>query len=138
MEPRTALLLIAHGSREPQANRELHETAARLRGSGIGCSVFPCFLEIESPDIPSAFEQATEGGAENIIAFPYFLSTGAHVRKDIPQILADCAQRHPTVTVTLTRALGPDPALDRIIADRLREGGMRIDSAEGEEDGRRP
>lgn len=138
MQPRTALLLIAHGSREPQANRELHEAAARLRGSGIGCSVFPCFLEIESPDIPSAFEQATAGGAENIIAFPYFLSTGAHVRKDIPEILASCARNHPTVNVTLTRALGPDPALDQIVEARLREGGMRIDSAEGEEDGKRP
>src|SRR5437762_268101 len=48
--PRTALLLIAHGSRQPDANADLHFVAAGLRQRGHAV-VVASFLELAEPDI---------------------------------------------------------------------------------------
>ena len=46
----TALLLIAHGSRYPAANADLHHVAEGLRGRGHGI-VVASFLELAPPTI---------------------------------------------------------------------------------------
>ena len=49
----TAVLLIAHGSRQQSANDDLHELAGRLTVQGICSIVEACFLELSEPDIPT-------------------------------------------------------------------------------------
>ena len=125
-----AVLLIAHGSREDQANQEVRDLAARIeKFLGQEAQVLACFLEIEPPGIQEAFAKAVEAGAESVVACPYFLSSGVHVRKDIPVILQECLKEFPKVTAWVTPALGPDPRFDRIIMDRLSKEGMEQVSA---------
>ena len=59
---RTAVLLIAHGSREPSANDDLHELAARLAATGEHPIVVACFLELAEPDIPTGGERVRCAG----------------------------------------------------------------------------
>src|SRR5262249_6886352 len=54
---RTAVLLIAHGSRESTANDDLNALAARLAASGEHPIVVSCFLELAEPDIPTGGER---------------------------------------------------------------------------------
>ena len=59
---RTAVLLIAHGSRHEPANDDLH---ADGRGSPRGAttrSSRPAFLELAEPDIPAGGSAASSGG----------------------------------------------------------------------------
>ena len=128
MDSETAILLIAHGSREAKANAELHELGGRLEGVLGRGRVYPCFLEIEGPTIQEAFRAAMANGARRMIAFPFFLSTGVHVRKDIPEILADCLRETEGISVSITPALGPDPSLDRIVLERILSGGKAIEA----------
>ncbi len=58
-------------------------------------------------------------------AVPAFLARGYHVSTDIPAHVG--ASDHPAVTVT--PALGPDPALVRVVVDRLVESGWRTDDS---------
>ncbi|MFI1463463.1 sirohydrochlorin chelatase [Nocardia carnea] len=53
------------------------------------------------------------------VVVPAFLASGYHVYQDVPREVRDSA--HPAVTVTA--AMGPDPALARIMAVRLRAAG---------------
>lgn len=55
------------------------------------------------------------------VVVPAFLASGYHVYQDVPREVDDSA--HPAVTVT--PAMGPDPALARIMAVRLRAAGWR-------------
>ncbi|WP_459547685.1 sirohydrochlorin chelatase [Nocardia sp. X0981] len=55
------------------------------------------------------------------VVVPAFLASGYHVYQDVPREVADSG--HPAVTVT--PAMGPDPALARIMAVRLRAAGWR-------------
>ena len=47
----TAILLIAHGSRQPLANDDLYQLATRIAERGEYPIVEPCFLELAEPDI---------------------------------------------------------------------------------------
>ncbi|WP_280397896.1 sirohydrochlorin chelatase [Nocardia carnea] len=55
------------------------------------------------------------------VVVPAFLASGYHVYQDVPREVADSG--HPAVMVT--PAMGPDPALARIMAMRLRAAGWR-------------
>lgn len=115
------MLLIAHGSRQDIANREVCEMAQRLSEPLPDWSVQPCFLEIASPSIPEGFRKVVDSGCTKIVAVPFFLTTGAHVGEDIPRILEDCRKDSPGVQVTLAPAIGPDPDLDEIALKRVAE-----------------
>ena len=50
----SALLLIAHGSRQAEANQDLHDVVQSLRAQGRYSIVEPAFLELAEPSIEEA------------------------------------------------------------------------------------
>ena len=51
---------------------------------------------------------------------PYFLSAGVHLLRDLAAARDALHRRHPGVEFRLGPALGPDPLLDRLVAERVR------------------
>ena len=118
-EGRTAVLLIAHGSRHPAANDDLHRLAARLAERGEYPIVEPSFLELAEPDIQAGGDRCVARGATRVLMVPYFLSAGVHLLRDLAAARETLGLRHPGVTFRLGQALGPDPLLDRLVAERI-------------------
>jgi sirohydrochlorin ferrochelatase len=118
---RTAVLLIAHGSREHGANSDLHDLAGRIRDSGAYPIVEPCFLELAEPDIPTGGQRCITQGATHVLMVPYFLSAGIHLRRDLTAARAELSRRHPGVEFRLGAPLGPHPLLDSLVTARIRE-----------------
>lgn len=116
----TAVLLIAHGSRHARANEDLIELAVRLRAAGFDI-VEACFLELAEPDIPTGGDRCVGQGARRVLMIPYFLSMGVHLVRDLAGAREELAARHPGVEFVLGRPLGPDPLLDRLVGERIRE-----------------
>src|SRR5271165_2095577 len=101
----TALLLIAHGSRHPEANADLDHVARGLaeRGHAI---VIASFLELASPTIDEGGRMCVEHGAGRVVLTPYFLSAGVHVRRDLAEARDNLARRFPDVEFRLSEPLG--------------------------------
>jgi sirohydrochlorin ferrochelatase len=118
---KTALLLIAHGSRQPEANDDLHDLSARLRLTGRYTLVEPAFLELAAPTIDEAGRRCVEQGAERVILLPYFLSAGVHVQRDLQGYRDRLAVAHPAVAFALAEPLGRHPLLLEIVAQRAEE-----------------
>ncbi len=118
---RTAVLLIAHGSREPSANDDLLELARRLAASGPYPIVEACFLELTEPDIPAGGARCVAQGATRVLIVPYFLSAGVHLRRDLTAVRDELGRRHPQVEFRLGAPLGPHSLLDQLVAMRIRE-----------------
>jgi sirohydrochlorin ferrochelatase len=118
---RTAVLLIAHGSRQQSANDDLHELAGRLTAQGAYPIVEACFLELAEPDIPTGAERCVSRGATRVLMIPYFLSAGVHLRRDLTATRDEMSRRHPDVVFLLGSPLGPHPLLDHLVAIRVRE-----------------
>jgi sirohydrochlorin ferrochelatase len=118
---RTAVLLIAHGSRQQSANDDLRELAGRLTAGGAYPIVEACFLELAELDIPTGAERCVSRGATRVLMIPYFLSAGVHLRRDLTVARDELSRRHPDVAFLLGSPLGPHPLLDQLVIIRVRE-----------------
>lgn len=117
----TALLLIAHGSRQEEANADLVYVVAELRRLGRYAIVEASFLELAEPDIDGGSARCVAQGAGRVVLLPYFLSAGIHVRRDLTEACRRLAERHPHVEFRLAEPLGRHPLLLEVVAERARE-----------------
>jgi sirohydrochlorin ferrochelatase len=117
----TALLLIAHGSRQPGANDDLFHAAAGLRRHGRYRPVEASFLELAEPGLDAAAARLAAQGARRVVLLPYFLSAGVHVRRDLAAARDRLAARYPQVEFRLAEPLGRHPLLLRVVAERADE-----------------
>lgn len=115
-----ALLVIAHGSVVPGAEREVWALADRLREKSELDVVEVGYLDYTEPSIPEAVAACVERGATEIVVLPYFLAEGYLVRK-VRLALTAAMANHPGVRLREARALGPDPRFAEIVMDRIRE-----------------
>jgi sirohydrochlorin ferrochelatase len=107
------LVTVAHGTRNPAGNlvaREITELAA----ARLGVLAVASYVELCDPEFADVVRTATEP----VQAVPLLLSTGYHVKHDLPAA-ADAAP----VAVKLGPPLGPDPMLAEAQVARLREAG---------------
>ena len=118
---KTAVLLIAHGSRQASANDDLHDLAARLGGRGDYPIVVASFLELAEPDIAVGGARCVSMGASRVLMVPYFLSSGVHLVRDLTAARDELGRSHPQVEFKLGPALGPHPLLDELVAERVRQ-----------------
>jgi sirohydrochlorin ferrochelatase len=117
----TALLLIAHGSRNAEANDDLHHMVAELRRRGPYAIVEGCFLELAEPDIFRAGRSCVAQGADRVILLPYFLSPGVHVRRDLRDFRDKLAGELAPATFLLGEPLGRHQLLTELVALRAKE-----------------
>jgi sirohydrochlorin cobaltochelatase len=118
---RTGLLIMAHGSPSPASNAPIYGVAKRVRAVGRYDAVTVCFMDLNKPSIPAAIDDMTERGIHQIIAMPYFLQLGNHVKEDLPALVAAARVRHPASTILLAEHLAYDRLLVSVIADRVAE-----------------
>jgi sirohydrochlorin ferrochelatase len=115
------LVLVAHGTRKQAGVALIADLAAQVAAT-LDRPVRVAFVDVLGPT-PAEVLAATPGRPTVLV--PAFLACGYHVRADIPAHVA--ASGHDDVVVT--RALGPDPALIRVLVDRLVETGWRPDDS---------
>jgi sirohydrochlorin ferrochelatase len=119
---KTALLLIGHGSRVPEANGVLGEVARSLRRRMRRFVVEPAFLEISQPDVQTAIDRCVAQGAARILFVPYFLYLGGHVGRDLPEHIVQGRTRHPAIEIRIAPHLGYDDRVIAVVIDRIRQG----------------
>src|SRR5689334_8071062 len=115
---KTALILIAHGSRNASANEDLHALANDLRATSEYAIVEPAFLELAPPTVNDAAQACVMQEAQRVILVPYFLSAGVHVRRDLEAHRDRLAATYSDVTFLLAEPLGPHPLLKEIVLQR--------------------
>jgi len=116
-----ALLLIAHGSRRPEANADLEYVAAAMRKRGRYGIVQVAYLELAEPSIAEGGRRCVELGARSVTLLPYFLSPGVHARDDMQEARRLLAQHYPDVRFRLAEPLGRHPLLLDVVEQRACE-----------------
>ncbi len=117
----SAILLIAHGSRREEANRDLARLADMLRPRSSGRRVEIAYLELAAPSIPDGLARCRAEGATEIHMLPWFLSAGSHVTDDLTSFRDEFQAAHPGTSVVLHPPLGLHPLMVEILLDRLGE-----------------
>ncbi len=117
--PRTAILLIAHGSRLETANQDLLWLADELAQRRPGDLIETAFLEIAEPDIPTGGATCVERGAGRVVLVPFFLAAGRHASLHLAEHRDQLARRFPEVHWELRPPLGRHPGLIDVVSDRI-------------------
>ncbi|AQT80374.1 cobalamin biosynthesis protein CbiX [Mycolicibacterium litorale] len=107
------LILVAHGTRNPHGLTTISEIASAVAGQ-VG-PVRTTFVDVLGPN-PREVLAASDAPA---VVVPAFLAAGYHVNADLPARVRESGHPH----VTITAALGPDPALAQVMRARLIDAG---------------
>jgi sirohydrochlorin ferrochelatase len=114
-----AILLIDHGSVKAEANHMVSCMANLLQHMvGDAVVVRHAHMELAEPSIAVGFGDCVHAGATEIIAFPYMLSPGKHVTRDVPRLVAEAAREFPGTAYRVTGAFGVHEKLAELIAVR--------------------
>lgn len=101
-----ALLLLAHGARDPRWAAPFETLAQRLRALAPDVAVHLSYLDFLAPDLPTAGAELARSGCKRIDVLPLFLGAGGHVRNDVPRLVRELAQDYPHVDWFTRTAIG--------------------------------
>lgn len=112
-----ALILFAHGARDPRWAEPLERLAQVIRARDPSIPVALAFLEMMTPTLQQAVDALAAQGVERIDLLPVFWSGGGHVVRDLPRMLADAQARHPGIAMDVLPVLSDLPGvLDAVAA----------------------
>lgn len=106
--PVEAWILLAHGSRRPNANRPIEMLADRLGAVTAYWSV--------APSLETRLQEMAQLGLKRIAILPYFLFAGG-ITDAIAQTVTALAPQFPTLELQLTPPLEASPALADLLVD---------------------
>ncbi|MEV1019064.1 sirohydrochlorin chelatase [Streptomyces sp. NPDC050264] len=115
--PDPALVLVAHGSRDPRALATARELAERIREQRPGLTVRLGSIELNEPLVADVLAGLPAGGRAVLV--PLLLSRGYHVKRDLPR----AAEAAGHLLTRVAGPLGPHPLLVDVLHARLREAG---------------
>jgi len=115
--PHRAIILLAHGSRDPLWRAPIEAVAERIRTSAPGTPVLCAYLELCAPTLPEAAAELATGGVRAIRVFPLFFGVGKHAREDLPRLVGQIQADHPGIAVELLPTAGEYPELTVLMAN---------------------
>jgi sirohydrochlorin cobaltochelatase len=116
-----ALLLAAHGTTDQAGVDAFAALAARVGqlAAADGTRVAGGFIELSAPALRDAVSSLVNGHPTAMVAVPLMLSAAGHAKGDIPAALAREQVRHPGLSWTYGRPLGPHLVLLELLAARI-------------------
>jgi sirohydrochlorin cobaltochelatase len=115
LKHREAIVLFAHGSREPRWARPFERLASAV-GKKTRLPVRLAFLEAMNPSLEKAVAALVKEGARSIRVVPVFLGYGGHLRDDLPKLVNAVGGQHAGLRLTLDRPVGEQAAVIEAIA----------------------
>ncbi|MEV5436127.1 sirohydrochlorin chelatase [Streptomyces sp. NPDC052682] len=116
-----ALLIAGHGTRDDAGAEAFRDFVRELGRRNPHLPVAGGFIELSPPPLGEAVTELVERGVRRFAAVPLMLVSAGHAKGDIPAALAREKERHPGISYTYGRPLGPHPALLSVLERRLEE-----------------
>jgi sirohydrochlorin cobaltochelatase len=115
---KTTFLLVGHGSREPQGNRDIEKFAHNWQAQHPSWRIKVCFIEFATVLLDEGFDRAAQN-AQRVLVIPLILNAAGHVKMEIPEHLAEARRRHPAVEFNYGQHLGVSITLLTMLKRRL-------------------
>ena len=114
--PKSALVLFAHGSRDPKWAEPFKAIQALIRAQATGMPVELAFLELMQPGIQECLIELANKSVKRISIVPIFLAAGRHLREDLPALVAPIQKQYPHLVINVTAPIGDIPEFQAAIA----------------------
>lgn len=119
MSETPALLLIAHGTRDPRGPEEMATLLGHVRAR-LDAPVSAAWLEdFADPDVPAAVADLAGRGAQRVVTLPLLHFAAGHAKTDVPGELVRARQAHPDVELVHGQVLGLHAQLFAVARERV-------------------
>ena len=120
------LILVAHGSPDPDWRRPLEALETRLRSLSVARPVRMAYMDFLEPSVAQAARELAAAGYQRAHVLAAFLSPGGrHIKKDIPALIERTNAEVEDIELHLVPgALGEDPG----VIEALAEAALRASS----------
>ena len=116
MSAQSAIILFAHGARDPKWSPPFQRIQALVSESLPDIAVELAFLERMTPDLTTAVARVAQAGAKRVTVIPLFLGTGGHVKEDLAALIQELERQNPMLQFYVTSPIGEDDELVAAIA----------------------
>lgn len=114
----TTILLVGHGSRGREGNKETVHFAAQWRERHPDWRIEVCFIEHAEVLLAEGLDRAAQG-AGKVLVIPFILNAAGHVKMELPAAIAAARERHPAVDFAVTRHLGMGRDIFAVLQSQL-------------------
>ena len=123
-----ALIIVAHGSRKASSNEEVKALGEKVKSlqDKRYALVMTAFLEFATPSLEESILSCVDKGTSEIVILPYFLASGNHVTRDIPEVVQKIQASHPQVKITLKEHLGSSSGMVRLLSDMASSSNKKL------------
>lgn len=119
---RQALILFAHGARDPRWARPFQQLVTELGELLPGERIVLAFLELMQPSLPACAASLHGEGVRSVRVVPVFLGSGGHLKEDLPGLVAMIQGSYPDLEIAVEPPIGEQAqviaAIARAIATR--------------------
>ena len=119
---KTALILFAHGARDPEWANPMRRVQAAVRSRQPGVPVELAFLEFIAPTLPECISSLVAAGRKKIVVMPMFVAPGGHLKRDVPELLTQLRSTWPEVEFSLAEAIGTNEIVVQAMANAVLDG----------------
>lgn len=113
---KTALVLFAHGARDPEWASPLRRVCALVRAQAPELRVELAFLEFIAPNLRQSAESLVAEGFERIVVLPMFIAQGGHLKRDVPLLLDELRALYPQTRFEQAAPLGDADSIVQAMA----------------------
>jgi sirohydrochlorin cobaltochelatase len=126
MTTKTANILLAHGSRDPQWQEPFIKMCQAIKqqadNNNDATIVELAYMELCEPSLENMCANLAQQGITHLNIYPVFFAAGRHLRIDVPQQLAEI-EKELNVTTQLHPPIGQEKvvqdAITRVILNKL-------------------
>ncbi|MDQ1682906.1 MAG: sirohydrochlorin cobaltochelatase [Frankiaceae bacterium] len=115
----TALVVVGHGTKSARGAAAFLAFVDRVQELAPGLQVAGGFLELSDPPLREAVATLVSQGHQRLAVVPLVLVGAGHAKGDVPAAMLRETLRHPGLTYTYGRPLGPHPSLLSVLDDRV-------------------
>jgi sirohydrochlorin cobaltochelatase len=116
MHAQSALVLLAHGSRDDRWKAPFEALLLRIQALHPQSVVTLAYMEMTTPTLQDAME-ALPDTVTSVAILPLFMASGGHLRHDVPNLVQQAQAKWPQRSIILQAPIGEHPLLvDAMVA----------------------
>jgi methylmalonyl-CoA mutase cobalamin-binding subunit len=114
---RTAVIILGHGSRNTGADEAIRKIIDGVKQTGSFAVVEHAFLQYVPPTPQEVIERCVGKDVDRVVIVPFFLQAGAHVTRDIPELIERVRKQHPDIEIVVTDYVGAHPLMAKVVEE---------------------
>jgi sirohydrochlorin cobaltochelatase len=124
MDKKSGMIVLGHGSRRREVGEAFTAMVDRIAGRIPETPVLPAFFSLGEPTLAHQVGVLAARGCSRVVIMQYFLYNGVHIEQDIPAMVEELRLEYPGIEFVVQPTLQDDPAMERLVADRLLASGQ--------------